>query len=129
MKTLVKRLTLIALAIFCVAAMMLNTFAAVAGFDPIDPCSSANGTYCVYCQTENLYTDTTDRCVSVTNIGTAAVCQELEILSQRTYCRNCGVVQHEVYEYRKTNHPNRYYDEENNAYFCNACGFYGTLPE
>ena len=123
MKLMLKRFTLITMAIFCVAAMMLNTFAAVAGFDPIDPCSSANGTYCVYCQTENLYTDTTDRCVSTENIGSAAVCQKLTMLLQRTYCRNCGVVQHEVYEYRNTTHPNRYYDPITGKYSCPACGF------
>ena len=126
MKTLVNRLTLIALAIFCVAAMMLNTFAAVAGFDPIDPCSSANGTYCVYCKTENLVTDVYNQYTGNEIVeATAAVCKRVEKFRQRTHCTNCKRIHEEIYTWEIVQHPNRYYDEKTGEYYCNACGFRG----
>ena len=109
--------------------MLTTTFAAVADYTSVAPRSIANGTYCVYCKTESLYTDTTDRSTgNYTIIGTAGVCREVEILLQRTYCTNCGIIQHEVYEYRPMSHPNIYYDPEKGEYYCRACTFHEAPP-
>lgn len=119
MKTTKRILALITALVLCLAPTAL-----MVGASEIAPCATLDLS-CAVCGNSNVsYQECKQTLISSINIGTYSVCQYCEYLVGHTVCGNssCGYRAPD-YEYRTTQHPTIYYNEDRTMRFCVVCGY------